>query len=158
MNNINNVWTTTYGLLSLRYVISIFFLRRSIWHGEVKMATTTMVVSPLATQSAPKNKRRLFAEARQNSLQKLSIIFDHGLKNSKSSLPCNILSKTQTKCAIITTYSLNLLMSILSWWLAHLPIWNDRYLKDIAKNIVCRNCILYTLCRYLYLNKTVLIF
>ncbi|XP_026323181.1 serine/threonine-protein phosphatase 2A 55 kDa regulatory subunit B delta isoform [Hyposmocoma kahamanoa] len=46
------------------------------------MATTTMVVSPLATQSSPKNKRRLFAEARQNSLQKLSIIFDHGLKNS----------------------------------------------------------------------------
>ncbi|KAL0811470.1 hypothetical protein ABMA28_009870 [Loxostege sticticalis] len=45
------------------------------------MSTTTMVVSPLATQSSPKNKRRLFAEARQNSLQKLSIIFDHGNKN-----------------------------------------------------------------------------
>ncbi|XP_047036261.1 serine/threonine-protein phosphatase 2A 55 kDa regulatory subunit B alpha isoform isoform X2 [Helicoverpa zea] len=45
------------------------------------MATTTMVVSPLATQPSPKNKRRLFAEARQNSLQKLSIIFDHGNKN-----------------------------------------------------------------------------
>lgn len=42
-----------------------------------------MVVSPLATQPSPKNKRRLFAEARQNSLQKLSIIFDHGNKNGK---------------------------------------------------------------------------
>ncbi|XP_045490348.1 serine/threonine-protein phosphatase 2A 55 kDa regulatory subunit B alpha isoform isoform X1 [Pieris rapae] len=45
------------------------------------MATTTMVVSPLATQSPPKNKRRLFAEARQNSLHKLSVIFDHGNKS-----------------------------------------------------------------------------
>ncbi|KPJ03814.1 Protein phosphatase PP2A 55 kDa regulatory subunit [Papilio xuthus] len=45
------------------------------------MATTAMVVSPLATQSSSKNKRRLFAEARQNSLQKLSVIFDHGNKN-----------------------------------------------------------------------------
>ncbi|CAG9118900.1 unnamed protein product [Plutella xylostella] len=44
--------------------------------------TTTMVVSPLATQSSPKNKRKLFAEARQNSLQKLSIIFDHGNKGN----------------------------------------------------------------------------
>ncbi|XP_032523213.1 serine/threonine-protein phosphatase 2A 55 kDa regulatory subunit B alpha isoform isoform X1 [Danaus plexippus] len=45
------------------------------------MATTAMVVSPLASQPSPKNKRRLFAEARQNSLQKLSVIFDHGNKN-----------------------------------------------------------------------------
>ncbi|XP_028028089.1 serine/threonine-protein phosphatase 2A 55 kDa regulatory subunit B alpha isoform isoform X1 [Bombyx mandarina] len=45
------------------------------------MATTTMVVSPLAAQPSTKNKRRLFAEARQTSLQKLSIIFDHGHKN-----------------------------------------------------------------------------
>ncbi|CAK1540983.1 unnamed protein product [Leptosia nina] len=45
------------------------------------MATTTMVVSPLASQTPPKNKRRLFAEARQNSLHKLSVIFDHGNKN-----------------------------------------------------------------------------
>ncbi|XP_045780537.1 serine/threonine-protein phosphatase 2A 55 kDa regulatory subunit B alpha isoform [Maniola jurtina] len=45
------------------------------------MATTAMVMSPLATQPSPKNKRRLFAEARQNSLQKLSVIFDHGHKN-----------------------------------------------------------------------------
>lgn len=75
---------TLHELLSSRcYDNFSIFLRRSIWHGEVKMATTTMVVSPLATQSSPKNKRRLFAEARQNSLQKLSIIFDHGLKNSK---------------------------------------------------------------------------
>lgn len=47
------------------------------------MGTTTMVISPLATENSPKTKRRLFAEARQTSLQKLSVIFDHGNKNGK---------------------------------------------------------------------------
>lgn len=56
------------------------------------MATTTMVVSPLAMQPTPKNKRRLFAEARQNSLQKLSVIFDHGHKNGKCNLEGNFLN------------------------------------------------------------------
>lgn len=65
------------------YLSNTHLVPVSLCHGA-GMATTTMVVSPLATQSSPKNKRRLFAEARHNSLQKLSIIFDHGHKNGKT--------------------------------------------------------------------------